>query len=245
MFRKIVQPFYTTYAVTTFVLCFFAAFPFIVWYGKRKNAVARGKITIVTRYCFRCWLWLTGMPLQQIGKRPVGKHVFVANHTSYLDTISIVPALQEHFRILGKEELLKIPFYGYLYKQMVIPVDRENMMSRATSIRRMLGWLKKEGSIVIFPEGTFNETAQPLIEFYDGAFWLAIRTQTPILPIIFPYAANRWHYSAWWKLWPGNNLSVFLKPVSVAGLEKKDIPALKQHVYSLMENELAKYRPAN
>jgi 1-acyl-sn-glycerol-3-phosphate acyltransferase len=54
--------------------------------------------------------------------------------------------------------------------------------------------------------GTFctqhNEGNLPLKDFYDGAFWLAIKTQTLIAPVIFPDALQRWHYSAWWKLWP-------------------------------------------
>ncbi len=102
--------------------------------------------------------------------------------------------------------------------------------------------LKTEGSILIFPEGTFNETKTPLKEFYDGAFRLAIATQTPIAPIIFPDAAERWHPSAWWKFRPGRNRAIFLETFPVSGLTKDDVPALKQKVYTSMENALLKYK---
>ena len=120
-------------------------------------------------------------------------------------------------------------------------VDRNNIHSRARSLRLLWRVLHHEGHIIIFPEGTFNETGKPLKDFYDGAFRLAINTQVPILPIIFPDTQYRWHYSAWWKLWPGKNRAIYLTPVEVAGLTLDNLPALKQEVYSLMESELLKY----
>ena len=72
-------------------------------------------------------------------------------------------------------------------------------------MRLMWRMLKKECSIIIFPEGTFNETEAPLKEFYDGAFRLAINTQTEIWPVLFPDTVDRWHFSHWWKLWPGTD----------------------------------------
>ena len=101
--------------------------------------------------------------------------------------------------------------------------------------------LKRESDIVIFPEGTFNETDAVLKEFYNGAFRLAIAAQTPILPVLFPDTVHRWHYSAWWKLWPGKNRVVFLPPVPVEGLTLTDVAMLKQKVYDIMAVELAKY----
>lgn len=102
--------------------------------------------------------------------------------------------------------------------------------------------LKNEGDIIIFPEGTFNETRQPLKEFYNGAFRLAITTQTPILPVIFPDTEDRWHYSGWWKIWPGKNRVVYLEPVEVAGLTIEQLPELKETTYNIMEAGLRKYR---
>jgi 1-acyl-sn-glycerol-3-phosphate acyltransferase len=108
-------------------------------------------------------------------------------------------------------------------------------------MRQMWHVLKKESSILIFPEGTFNETDQPLKTFYDGAFRIAIRSQTPIVPVIFPDTVHRWHYSGWWKLWPGRNRAIFLSAIPVEGLTLNELPELKQQVYSRMEEELKKH----
>lgn len=123
---------------------------------------------------------------------------------------------------------------------LVILVKRDSAHNRARSMRLMWKVLHSESSIIIFPEGTFNETGAPLKDFYDGAFRLAINTQVEILPILFPDTPDRWHYSHWWKLWPGRNRAVYLDPIPVAGLELKDLPALKEQTHKTMAEELVK-----
>ena len=172
---------------------------------------------------------------------PAGRYVVVANHISYLDTLVIFPAIPGYFRPLGKKEVSKIPVVGFIYKQIVIMVDRSNVHSRSRSMRLLWRVLHKEGHIIIFPEGTFNETPDVLKSFYDGAFRLAINTQTKILPMVMPDTVDRWHYSAWWKFWPGINRVQYLEPVDAAGLTLDDLPALKEKVFKAMEAELKKY----
>ena len=219
-------------------------FPGISALKYRRWAKGRRAIFRLIKAWSGFWLWLIGMPVSTIGKMPAeGKYIIVANHISYLDTLVIFPPLKGYFRPLGKKEISKIPVVGFIYKQIVIMVDRSNVHSRARSMRLLWRILHHEGSIIIFPEGTFNETGKPLKEFYDGAFRLAVNTQVPILPVILPDTISRWHYSAWWKLWPGRNRVVFLDPVQVAGLTMQNLPALKQQVYNLMENALASYKP--
>ncbi len=95
--------------------------------------------------------------------------------------------------------------------------------------------LKSECHIAIFPEGSFNETGETLKTFYDGAFRLAVATGTPVLPLVFPDTAHRWHYSAWWKLAPGRNRAIFLDPIAIA---EKDIGTVKQEAFVAIETAL-------
>ncbi len=172
---------------------------------------------------------------------PEGRYIIVANHISYMDTLVIFPAIPSFFRPLGKKEMSKVPLFGFIYKQIVILVDRSSAVSRAVSMRLMWRVLRKEGHILLFPEGTFNETADTLKSFYDGAFKLALTTQTDILPLILPDTVDRWHYSAWWKVWPGKNRAIFLNPVKVNGRQIGQLAEFKQEVFSEMEKELNKY----
>jgi 1-acyl-sn-glycerol-3-phosphate acyltransferase len=205
----------------------------------RNSMGARRLIFNIVKHWAKGWLWLVGMPLKKVGSAPPpGRYVVVANHISYLDTIDLFPAVPGYFRPLGKKEISSVPVLGFIYKQIAILVDRSDTQSRARSLRLLWRVLRREGNIFIFPEGTFNETPAPLKFFYDGAFRLAINTQTRILPMIFPDTVDRWHYSAWWKLWPGTNRVIYLQPVDVTNYTHDDLPLLKQKVYDMMEEAL-------
>lgn len=148
---------------------------------------------------------------------------------------------KQHIRILGKAELAKVPIFGFIYRHAAILVDRSNAKERAKSVRRMIAYLKKNISIVIAPEGTFNMTDKPLKEFYNGAFKIAIETQTPIKPVIFLDANDRLNHKSIFSLNPGKSRSVFLEEIPVAGLTMKDMDFLKDKVYLKMEAAIIKY----
>ncbi|HTM66862.1 MAG TPA: lysophospholipid acyltransferase family protein [Flavipsychrobacter sp.] len=241
--RNILQPFYTLYVLVTFLASLIIAFPFFLIIGSFDNARARRIITSVVQYWAKGWLLLMGMPVKRLGIFPKDKKfVIVANHISYLDTVNIYAAIPEYFRTLAKKEMVTIPVFGFVYKQLAILVDRSSAQSRSKSMRLMWRQLRKECHILIFPEGGFNETDQTMEKFYDGAFRLAINAQTPILPLVFPDTVRRWHYNSWWKLWPGKNRAVFLHPFYVNGLTIEDLPELKEKVRRLMAEKLEELR---
>lgn len=169
------------------------------------------------------------------------KCIIVSNHATYLDALNLYVAIPTYFRPLGKIELKQFPLFGFIYQQVAVMVDRSSAHSRAKSMRIMWRVLKHESSILIFPEGTFNETHQPLLPFYDGAFRLAVNTQTPIVPIIMPDVVQRWHYNAWWNMSPGKNRVVYLAPIYPNGKDAQAIQDLKQAVYDAMETALNLY----
>jgi 1-acyl-sn-glycerol-3-phosphate acyltransferase len=97
-------------------------------------------------------------------------------------------------------------------------------------------------SIFIFPEGTFNESVQPLKSFFDGAFRIAIETQTPIKPLLFIDTIERMHFSSVFTITPGKSRVVYLADISVEGLSMEELPALKERAYLQMEEGLKRYR---
>lgn len=238
MLRTLLQTFYTAFVAITFLVSIVVAFPVFALISLSNNIGARKLIHKLIRLWATGWLWLIGMPVKVTGKLPDGRFIIVANHISYMDTLVIFPAVSAYFRPLGKKEISKLPIIGFIYKQVVILVDRSSQVSRAISMRLMWRVLRKEANILIFPEGTFNETDAPLKSFYDGAFRLSVNTGVPIVPLILPDTVHRWHYSGWWKLWPGKNRAIFLPPVTP---QSKDLATLKEEVYTNMEQELKKY----
>lgn len=170
------------------------------------------------------------------------QYIFVGNHISYLDAPVIVKTLRRPARALGKTEMGKVPVFGFIYKYAVVRVDRSDAEHRAKSVRNMMSILKKGISIIVFPEGTFNMTTNPLKDFYDGAFRVAIDTQTTIKPIIFVDVYDRMNYKSIFSLTPGRNRAIFLGEVPVEGLTQKDVAMLKQKVYNLMDRKLREYK---
>lgn len=171
---------------------------------------------------------------------PNRSYIFVANHISYLDSAIIPKTFRHPVRPLGKVEMARVPIFGFIYKNVIVTVDRTSAENRAKSVHLLKSVLQKGISVLVFPEGTFNTTGQPLKEFYDGAFRIAIETQTPIMPVLLMNAFDRMHYKSIFSLNPGKSRSVFLPEIPVQGLTVKDAGVLKEKVFKIMEEELRK-----
>ncbi|MCW3087200.1 MAG: 1-acyl-sn-glycerol-3-phosphate acyltransferase [Sediminibacterium sp.] len=236
---------YCLYALLLFILLMFAVLPFVLlalFFGKVRGG---NIIYQLCRYWGHIWYFLIGVRHEEIYEAPHDRskqYIFVANHISYMDIPPIVLIAHQPVRILGKYEMVKVPVFGWIYRAAVILVDRRDSATRSRSVRALKSALKHHISIFIFPEGTFNETGKPLKEFYDGAFRIAIETQTPIKPILLIDTPDRLHYRGIFELTPGPNRVVYLEEVPVTGLTLKDIQQLKKTVYTLMEKGLTRYR---
>ena len=192
------------------------------------------------------WLFLIGVYHKNIYESPHDtslQYVFVTNHISYMDIPIIMKAIRkQHFRVLGKAELGQIPVFGFIFKQAAVSVDRKNPENRAKSVLILKSIIRRGISVFIFPEGTFNLTHKPLKEFYDGAFRIAIETETPIKPILFLDTYDRLNYKSVFSLSPGRSRSIFLEETGTAGLSINDVPMLKEKIYKQMEECLVKYK---
>ena len=167
MVRKLLQPFYTTYVVLSFLIGLLLLFPVFVVISIPNNSWSRHTIWCIIRPWSQIWLWLIGMPLRIQGHRPPERrYVVVANHISYMDTVVVFSAIPYYFRALGKAEMVKMPLLGFVYKQVVILVKRGNAHNRARSMRLMWRAVRNESSVLVFPEGTFNESPAPLKDFF-------------------------------------------------------------------------------
>ncbi|HYE56007.1 MAG TPA: 1-acyl-sn-glycerol-3-phosphate acyltransferase [Chitinophagaceae bacterium] len=242
---KPLQILYCIYALLVFIATMLLVFPFVLvasFFGRITGGNAIYRLCMIWG---DCWFFLVGIIHRNIyesGEQPNRQFIYVANHISYLDAPVIVKTLRKPIRALGKYEMAKIPVFGYIYRNAIVMVDRTNAERRAKSVRQLKAVLRKGISIFIFPEGTFNLTHKPLKEFYDGAFRIAIETQTPIRPILFLDTYDRLHHSGVFSLNPGRSRSVFLDPIPVDGLTMRDVARLKQEVYEAMERKLIAYK---
>ncbi len=142
--------------------------------------------------CERNWaktlLWIAGVRVSIEGLeklRPGESYVFASNHLSYLDTPVVLANIPSHFRFLAKSELFKIPFMGWHLGRaghISVPLDDPRASLRTLSGAAAL--LQRENiSLLLFPEGGRSETGE-LQEFKDGAAYLSLKGQVPIVPIV-------------------------------------------------------------
>ena len=166
--------------------------------------------------------------------------IFIANHRSYMDAALIFLAVPKYFKPLGKAEMGKIPLFGPIYKSLAISVDRSSPYNRARSVKLLKRQLLRGTSIVIFPEGTFNMGNEPLIDFYDGAFRIAIETQTVLQPFIITGTQQILSRFSALKIRPGFIDVKYLPPIKVKGLKWGDLEKLKTQAYQNIHDALVK-----
>lgn len=242
---KLLRYIYTTYALLVFVILMFIALPFVfgcLLFGKVKGG---NLIYKVCKTWAAIWYLFVGIRHKSIIEEaadPTKQYIFVANHISYIDIPTTMLAVNQPYRVLGKHDIVKYPVFGWIYKAAVILVNRDDIKHRTQSVRELNAALSNGISILIFPEGTFNETNKPLKHFYDGAFRMAIQTQTPIKPLLYLDNHKRLHYDSIFSLTPGQSRVVYLPEVSTDGYTSKDVSMLKEKVFGVMEEGLLRYK---
>lgn len=172
---------------------------------------------------------------------PNRPYIFVANHISYLDAAILVKAFRQHIRPLGKVEMSKVPVFGFIYRNAIVTVDRSSAENRSKSVRVLKSILNKNISVLVFPEGTFNMTNQPMKEFYDGAFRIAVETRTPIKPVLFLDAYRRLSFKSIFSLTPGRNRLLYLDEIPVAHYTIDKVYELKEKVHRIMSDKMREY----
>lgn len=113
---------------------------------------------------------------------PGKAYVIVANHRSLAD-IAVLYKTHMQFKWVAKESLFKLPFVGWsLYLTKHIKLSRGQFASIRKVYKEAAHWLKKDMSVLFFPEGTRSDAGK-MNRFQNGAFKLAIKENKPILPI--------------------------------------------------------------
>ncbi|MFA5287628.1 MAG: lysophospholipid acyltransferase family protein, partial [Candidatus Omnitrophota bacterium] len=109
-------------------------------------------------------------------------YIIIANHQSMADIV-VLYRTRMQFKWVSKESLFKVPFIGWcLSLTEHIKLARGEYSSIKQIYREAAEWLRKDMSVLFFPEGTRSETDE-MNPFQNGAFKLAIKAKRPILPI--------------------------------------------------------------
>jgi len=164
-------------------------------------------------------------------------YMFCPNHASLMDPFVLIILSKNPIVFVGKQELVKIPVFGFFYKRVVIMVDRNNPESRKKVYTIAKKRLKNGTSMAIFPEGLVPPENIVLAPFKKGAFSLAIEFEMPIVPQAY-YDCKRLFSWDFFKGSPGVFRTHQHQFIETKGLKKEDIPNLKEQVFNILETAL-------
>lgn len=184
---------YGSYVWIEFTLAILAAILaaiFVPGLDRRRRCVA---------FCGRLSLRLAGIStvVRGLEKLPTSDCVIVANHASYIDGVLLQGFLPSRFSFVVKGEMQSFPIVNILLRRVGCRfVERFEASGSARDARRLLKAASAGESLVVFPEGTFDE-APGLGRFRAGAFAAALRAAVPVVPAVisgsrFILPAERW-----------------------------------------------------
>ena len=179
---------------------------------------------------FSCWIGgLIFFRLRRAGFENLpqtGGMLICSNHASNLDPIMIGCALPRHSNYLGKKQLFKFPPLRWTLNLLdTVPIDRES--SSISGMKETLRRLKRDESVVIFPEGKRSDdgSMQPLL---SGFIALARRIPSPLIPM---------GIAGTYQAWP--NSRAFPLPGRVVIYAGEPIP--QEKIKEMSDEELQDY----
>lgn len=112
--------------------------------------------------------------------------IYIANHQSGLDMATFGAIYPYRALIIGKKELLWVPVFGLFFAAAGnILINRQKKAHAWAGLATAVEQIRsRKISIWIFPEGTRNRGDGNLLPFKKGAFYLAMKANIPLIPLV-------------------------------------------------------------
>ncbi|NTW99955.1 MAG: 1-acyl-sn-glycerol-3-phosphate acyltransferase, partial [Geobacteraceae bacterium] len=133
----------------------------------------------------RLGLALNGVTVTITGSEhlPDGPVIFMSNHQSNFDILSLLAAMPRQIHWVAKKELFDIPVFGpSMRRGGYIPLDRSDGRKALQSMDEAAATIHQGKSVVLFPEGTRTQDGN-LLPFKRGGFILARKAAVPVVPV--------------------------------------------------------------
>ncbi|WP_185859430.1 lysophospholipid acyltransferase family protein [Blattabacterium cuenoti] len=170
------------------------------------------------------------------------QYLIISNHTSIMDIMLIYSLMRNHPLVfVGKAELAKLPFFGFVYKKSNILIDRKNLSSCIQVFKKIQDKVDSGKSVCIFPEGGVPNQSVFLDHFKSGAFFIAIIKKISIIPFTIADIKTKFPSFSIMKGGPGKIRIKQHHSISTKNLSLKDKNDLKKKCFNLIKYQLEKF----
>jgi 1-acyl-sn-glycerol-3-phosphate acyltransferase len=188
----------------------------------------------------RAILWFSRVKVTAEGCEQVDDRIpriYISNHQSYFDILGLLAYLPLDFKFLVKQELMRIPLFGFAMKCAgYIGIERNDPRKAVKSMQRAAERIRNGASVLIFAEGTRSEDGH-LQDFKRGAFKLALKSKCDIVPVVIKGSLHIMPKGSF-TIKPGQ-FSLFVgTPIPVQDYSRREINALIARVREEMLKEL-------
>ena len=171
-----------TYGFIALYLIVMAPFA-MVWTAIRRETRLVYKIG---RLCVMIAGWISGVRVSVHGKEKLSdgqNYLFLSNHQGNCDGPALFYVIPRDIRVLIKKEMMRIPILSRVMRQVkFVPIDRSDRARARQGIEKGSALLREGYSFLAFPEGTRSRNGE-LGSFKRGVFVMALKADTPVLPI--------------------------------------------------------------
>ncbi len=118
---------------------------------------------------------------------PKKSYIFACNHSFDEDVISLIHAIDRNVYVLNgtTDQTEHNPQFIAMWANGMIYVNRDNKESRSSSIKKMERIINSGSNVMIFPEGSYNNSENLLImKLFPGICKVAKKTGAEIVPMI-------------------------------------------------------------
>lgn len=172
-----------------------------------------------------------------------GNVIFMPNHQSMMDIVSLLAILKHPIRFVAKKETKKI-FYVNMLADIIGSryLNRQDMRGAVQFSRDITEMMRYEQPhLMLFPEGTRTKSENhDLIEFKAGSFKIGQNAQSILVPVAIFGTYKPLHKKISQKRY---RIDIsFLKPLHPTDYESLSTPQLAHQFQSMIQQEVERLR---
>lgn len=209
----------------------------------RFNPELRYRIgNFLVYWAFRWELFQTQAKIEVKGIENIPEEsvLFVSNHRSYFDVLTIHTTCTKRPGFVAKKEMEKFPLLNWWMKDICcLFLDRKDLRSGVQMIKDGAELIKNGHSIVICPEGHRNQSST-LLPFKEGSLKMAEKADCPVVPVALIDTDQLLEARPGFHIKKGNVKVIYGEPFYLKDLPREQKKKAGAYVQSIIEDIIKK-----